>query len=244
MALSITAVDSQNGGGIIATVAGSSGGSVSIYHQAADVTTWTLLGTRTGNGAVTATLTGGKTYFLYAVESSTVSNVISQALTNSTDAVLEQILAAVLSQLQALATAGGFPGIGSIFPSLTADQIIRQDELDLNTLNCNYPCIVVVPGSNESIGSDEMTQTDDITYPVMCFILNTHDMTDMEYKKYYLLWREQISRKFRYQRVSGVTESRTTLIQYPQIFEAYQAQYQQFRSAIQLSCICRETRGV
>lgn len=226
------------------TVAGSSGGTVTCYYQASDETTWTSLGSRTGNGAITGTLTAGKTYWLYAVESSTLSNVISQALTNDDDAVMEQLLAAVLSQLQSVATAGGFPGIGTIFPGLTAAQIIRQDELDLNTLSCNYPCIVVVPGSNETIGSDEMTQTDDITYPVMCFILNTHDMTDMDYKKYYLLWREQISRKFRYQRVSGVTESRTTLIQYPQIFEAYQAQYQQFRTAIQLSCVCRETRGV
>ena len=34
-----------------------------------------------------------------------------------------------------------------------------------------------------------MTQTDDITYPVMCIIANTHDMTDQDYKKYYLKWR-------------------------------------------------------
>jgi hypothetical protein len=244
MAISITAADSQNGGGLVITVAGSSGGSVSCYYQAADQTAWTLLGTRTGNGTISGTVTSGKTYFLYGLDGTTLSAVISSVVTAAADAVQERILAAVTSQLQAVATAGGFPGSGSIFPALTADNIIRQDVLEVEALTSNYPCIVVVPGSNESIGSDEMTQTDDVTYPVMCIILNTHDMTDQDYKKFYLKWREVISRKFRYQRVSGVTESRTTLIQYPQIFEAMQGQYAQFKSGIQLSAVCRETRGV
>lgn len=245
MALTITAADGQDGGTLTVTVSGSASGSVSVYHQAMDATSWTLLGARTGNGIVSGTVDSGKTYFLYAIESTTLSAVITSVVTNDTDSVMERILSAVQSQLQLVATAGGFPGNGTnSFPGLKASQIVRQDELDVGIVESVFPCIVVVPGSNESVGSDEMTQTDDITYPVMCFILNTHDMTDTENKDRYLYWREQISRKFRYQRVSGVTECRTTMIQYPQIFEAYQAQYAQFRSAIQLSVVCRETRGV
>lgn len=244
MAISITAADQQNGGGIVVTVAGSSGGSVSCYYQGADQTSWTLLGSRTGNGTISGSLTSGKTYYLYALDGTTLSAVISSVVTAAEDAVMERILAAVKSELQAVATAGGFPGSGTIFPALTAANIVRQDEWDPTTIEANYPAIVVCPGSNETMGSDEMTQTDDITYPVMCIIANTHDMTDQDYKKYYLKWREVISRKFRYQRISGVTESRTTLITYPQIFEALQQQYAQFKSGIQLSAICRETRGV
>lgn len=247
MALAITVVDSQNGGGVVVTVSGSMGGTVNVYHLAADATVWTSLGSRTGNGTVSGTLTPGKTYWFHAIEAATpeVSNVVSSVITSDNDAVQERVLAAVLSELQAVATASGFPGAGTaVFPALAAANIQRQDEFDPTTLEVNYPAMVVTPGSAETTGSDEMTHTDDVTYPVLVIIANSHDITDKDYKKHYLYWREQVSRKFRYQRLSGVTECRTVQVTYNPIFEVMQQQYAQFKSGLQLSVICRETRGV
>ena len=125
MAISITAADQQNGGGIVVTVAGSSGGSVSCYYQTADQTSWTLLGSRTGNGTISGTLTSGKTYYLYGLDGTTLSAVISSVVTAAEDAVMERVLAAVKSELQAVATAGGFHGTGTIFPALTSANIVK-----------------------------------------------------------------------------------------------------------------------
>jgi hypothetical protein len=131
----LTASDNGDGTGAVATIAGSTAGSMNrVYTVSAAGGSWTLAGTRTGDGVVALALSAG-VYFAYVSSAagglSSLSNVatVRVSAASTTDCIPIQVAAAVASEINAAAANG------DISQSFTAvfsfgSEIVKMEEVN------------------------------------------------------------------------------------------------------------------
>jgi hypothetical protein len=204
----LAVADQGDGTGATATVSGSTAGTTntiytSSFSGATGSGSWTNSGNRVGNGTVDLSLSVGH-YFAYCDSTngslSEVSGPVYFVVTSTTQSIYYQILAGVQSRLQAISLAD-IPNGQIGLCKLPLILHTKQQSIDM-------PCVLVAPTRDVMPGGDGVTTLDDVTYGVHVVAVDTDNRStsiDTDMKKY-LLWREQIARAFRSQRLSGVDE--------------------------------------
>src|SRR6185369_3797179 len=151
MSLALTITDNANGTGGLATIAGSDlGQTVTIYGSRLDSASlsWSVVGSRTGDGTVSLALALGYWWFYAAgiVASLPVATAPQKAaFTMATRSVLDRLLDAVVARVQTLT----LPAIAPYTVALTPDRVQRFDEFSEMVLPLiQKPSIVVCTGKN------------------------------------------------------------------------------------------------
>lgn len=199
MAITLSIVDSQDGTGGIATVAGSNVASSNTLYKApwtgqAGALTWASVGSRTGDGTIAISSATG--FFLFRLDNllSGVTTVVVnyQPLTDATaEAMLYRALGAIKTRIDALTL--------SPTPTVDVRWLPRAKNGD------EYPLIAVTPVSSESFPGI-MTTQDDIGLPVAVTILDALNQDPTLNLNRNALWRQTILSALRYQRLAGVPE--------------------------------------
>ncbi len=240
MVLTLSISDNANGTGGTATVAGSDAGSAnSVYAAAVGAgAAWGLVGTRTGDGALTVNPGPGLRLFYAsgtAGGSPAISPPAAQTLTQSAQSVHYRCLTAVQGIVQGL----GLPGIDA--------NDIQVTWLDANRCQGLYdlPCVSISPlGSEGQPGV--LCGRDDIEYPVLVSIEDA-GMNDMQLGLAgRTLWRQGIFRSFRNQPLPGVSEIVTTVTDPRPVLDPswFMREDLRFVSALLFKFRSREPRGV
>ncbi len=209
MSLSLTVADNTDGTGGVATITGSDTASTNtVYRSAWPSLTyyfpWLSTATRTGDGTIAVTPgTGIGTFFWYAAgmvsAAPALSSVIQQPLTDQTTSVHNRCLLAYQQQIQNLPLSG-----------LAASNVQIAWLPDAKFLEAlvSWPAVFVTPLDSE--GQPGMLNSeDDIEYPVLVSIVDLFGGPQAAIARR-LLWRQQIFRWFRHQRLLGVPEIITT----------------------------------
>ena len=102
---------------------------------------------------------------------------------------------------------------------------------------------MVFAGENED-DAGGLNDLDDVGYPFRVLIVDRNSENYQVPKGKYLLWRQQIARSLRNQRLTTVAESINTKVRYSNIADKRLPQYQYFVSALKVNCISREVRGL
>lgn len=188
------------------TVSGATtGSSNAISHQKVGVSTWTLADTVTGNDTATISLTAG--YYWFRVVSTlnsqtVVSNLVYARVSADDDSVYYQIAEAVKARLQLITFS---PVTGDSCAAINTNNIyICKTE---HVANKPVPSIVLSTPQHEQMQPQEGTNLrDDVEYPILVTLVLADRMIQDENQRSYTLWREQIARAFRNQRLTGVSE--------------------------------------
>lgn len=232
--LSIT--DSENGGGVTATLAGGNDAADNLVKYVRNVNelgalSWSNLGFRTGPGNVTGTLTKG--YYLWHCIStlgaeSVISNLVYQNLSGD-DAVHQQCLDAIEAVVDALA----LTGINGVEQQKTPDEM---------RIRCDMPAVIITPYGRPETMQGGTNQQDDLGYPVY-IVFMMRDPDDQSTQARTLLWRQQVSRAIRNQRLAGVSEVHHCVIEPDPVLTMNPADYSLIASAMLVRCVARELRG-
>ncbi len=244
----LVVVDSEDGTGAVATVSGTDAGSANVIYTAAleagnGVIAWTAAGSRTGDGPVNLPTLGA--FYAYVV--GTVATVQAASVpiiyfaTASTRSVQEQCEAAVQAKLQTLTLAGATTPPGTIPPGrVYRYPAFVPQTLDLITL----PAVVVTTGSGAETQEGYLTGRDDIGYPVGVFLVDRAPPSDPRPFPAHRLFRQQVFRVFRNQRLSGVPTVFLVKGEPGAVLNWEPERYSLVVSSITLRCISRESRGV
>lgn len=236
MPVSLAISDNADGSGGVATISGSLGASNAVYCAAYSngmgPATWTLAGSRVGDGAV-GVAPGSGYYFWYCLTTGSAqpSNLVNQNLTTGTQSVHYRCLLAVQSQVQALALAG-------IASNVVLQWMRPEDKPPI----VSTPVIGICPVGREG-QPGILTGKDDIDYPVLVGIndLGLFDTTlNIALRT---LWRQSIFRCFRNQPLPGVPEIITTLTDPEPIVDSAWFRKTMFVSALVFKFRSREVRG-
>ena len=236
MSLSVTWLDSGDGTGGVATVAGTAGAAASVWSMPmADGEVFSQAGSRVGDGPVTLAL-APRLYWLYAASAGSVSTVVGVHVTDGNAKAPTRCRAAVAARIRALGltTPGGatMPVIEQMYP----------DEATIST----YPCVVLsVDGATETDGPNGTWAADDRGFPVKVQICDRNGVPpDHRMLPTYESWRYAIERAFAGQYLPGVPESGSCTIEPYLIADPAMPQYQFFVSGMLVRCFCRVPRGL
>lgn len=200
--------DNGDGTGGVATITGTdAGATVQVQYMpvTGNLTTgpWTTGGVRGGNGTISVALSPGF-YFFQAVATengSTVpSNVVYAQLTNGVLDLYERILAAALARIALL----NLPDIGA--------NVFRLKDIVANQID--VPCVVLTYFTLiEQLMAGDWA-ADEVGYPILCGIL-TQTLSDQDpvAQAQELSWRGEIADRLRYQRLPGVPEVQTCMVE-------------------------------
>jgi hypothetical protein len=220
--------------GAVATVSGTSGAAVTVFHSPADLPwpsgSWTSGGTRTGDGTVPLSLSQ-RHYFAIAKTASDCSLPVRFAVTDALASVATRCRNGVISILQSLDLAEiGTRVIGQIYLDETEGQ---------------FPCLYVYVGGGPSESEEPgLNGLDYIVYPIVIAAVDVHSPTDHRALPKFELWRQQITRAFRVRPPLGVPELAYVNVRPNAIADQRAAEYQKYAGLITLNCVCREPRGV
>lgn len=234
MSLTLQLQDNADGSGGVATLTGTTGASVSLFNSRFQGTMGTLAavaaGSRVGDGTIVVA-PGNGYYLWYAQTTSLFSNVVYQALTDGTQSVHYRCLLGTQAELLALSLSG-MPG-GNILVKWLPRHWERID---------STPQICIVPLGKEG-QPGLLTGLDDIEYPV---VIATIDKDNNDYTlnlALRTLWRQQIFRTFRHQRLPGVPEIITTPMVTEYVVDPALFNRNYFYSALLARFRSREVRG-
>lgn len=228
----LTVVDSENGSGAVATIAGSTVGSTNTVRVQLDgTTTWASAGSRAGDGAVNLTLAKG--YYWAKCDSvvgaeSAVSNVARLPITDAVDSVHGRSADAIRAAIIALS----LPEIGSrVYRQMLPTETVVQ-----------MPCVVVWFNDAEQVlgGSNNR---DDVGYLVHVGIMDRKLTSPAVMPDKYLSWRQRIMRKVRFQRMTNVPEVYTVQPQPEKVIDEKYPAYDFLVTAMTFICVSREVRG-
>lgn len=240
MALALSIADNGNGTGGVATVSGADTGTAvtvyaSPYAGIQQNLTWTSAGSRTGNGTV-AVLPGLGQFFWYATgtvsAAPALSNVTFQALTDNTQSVHYRCLAAYQARIQGL----------NLTDMPSSSIVIRWLPRKEEGLGDTLPLITLSPVGREG-QPGILNNRDDIEYPVLMAIIDKNNRDLVLNIPRNTLWRQQIFRAFRHQRLAGVPEIITTDVQPNYIVDPSLIASNYFYSTILFQPRSREVRG-
>lgn len=239
----LTVVDNADNTGATATV---SEGSTTATHYlyALRVTgvfpteAWTLIGTRTGNGTIPATVEAG--YYWWRVDASeppltgtragqAVSNLIYLRVTTGDDPVQQQLMDASEARVNLLA----LDGVIAVYQ--------RELVPDGNIL---FPCVLLTYDEQLETRLGGTTGKDDRGRPISLGILDV-DVKDETFKKRTQSWRQSIDRAFQGWVPSDVSEVMTCDVEYGAVIRTETDGQKIYKiSDMLLRFRCREARGL
>lgn len=233
--MTLTVTDNADGSGALAVVAGSSGGSNTVFTQFVQGVigsgTWTASDTRTGDGAVAISLAKGY-YFAYCLTApSTLSGLAYFAVTSGLDAVPDRCFAAVKAQLGLL----NLPCTQNIYDyNFSADPKVK------------YPCVVMTTEGVRQTDEATMNGRDDLGHPVRLLIRDNAGENDEVQQTRFRSWRQSINRAFINQRLPGVIESIRNKVEFGVLLRRVTVKGLENKSESELviRCITREVRGL
>ncbi len=249
MSFALAVADAQNGTAV-ATVTGSDAGSSNVVYaapvsQGPAPVFWRPVGTRTGDGTVTVTLDPALYYF-YATGLVSAVQVAAppliQSLSLSPTAVQEQVEAAILARCQTLTLAAGTAGLPAALP---ASHMVRFPVLseEILLLAPSLPCLLVTKPQVPESQPGKLNNRDDIGYPCLVTLLDNAGTTEQDRLPTYSLWRQQIFRAIRHQRLSGAPTVMTVEVEPQPIVSWKPPEWLKIFSSIQFRAISRESRG-
>lgn len=202
---------------------------------------WSTSASRTGPGTLSLSLSAGLYWArcdsAYGGEA-VVSNLVYFAVTTGAGSVHYQCLVAAQARIRGLE----LPGIADdsvLTRKLPLDRQIGPD------FKPKLPCVLLTPMGVEQMNPRAGTNVrDDVGYPVLCSILSADnqklELTDDRELK----WRERIARAFRNQRLPGVSEVYTTVVEPTSIIVPDGWLKNVWAQGLILRFISREVRGV
>lgn len=208
MALTLTIADAADGTGGSAVVAGADPATtVSLYRAAfagaAGPLSWSLVGTRTGSGSIAIASPSPVPlgfYQWHAVGTSGSAPAFAsyfRALTDATaKAVQQRVHEAVVQQIRTLSLQDVLDVrvVDKWLPRKIQPSVDPLPQIQVTALNdVNFPGM--------------LSGRDDVGYPVAIIFLDKQDQDYVKNKPRNLLWLERVSKIFRFQRLSGVSES-------------------------------------
>ena len=237
MSLSVTWLDSADGTGGVATVAGSAGAAVAVWAMPmADGELFAQIGTRTGDGPLTLALRP-RLYWLYAAAGPTVTPVLGVHATDGLAKLPTRCRAAVAARIRS---------IGLLTPAGDPLPVVEQMFPDDATLPERYPCVILsADGTTETDGPSGTWAADDKGYPVKVHVCDRNGVPpDHRMLPVYEAWRYGIERAFAGQFLPGVPESGSCTVEPYLIVDPNSAVYQFLVSALLVRCFCRVPRGL
>jgi hypothetical protein len=241
---SLTVSDHADGTGATAAISGAAAQSENeVYVQgfAGDLGggAWTLAGSIVGNGNVTLTLPTDH-YFAYVVSSlgelQAVSGVSYFVVTDGLESIHTRCLAAVQARIRLLALDG-----------LESQRVVIEKVAAARNMSAGIglPAVILSPHRAAMPAQAGTNSLDDVHYDVLVAILDrdNQEPTLAANLDRHLLWRQQIARAFRNQRLPGVPEVINAEVEPPEglLEEAWKREL--MTSAVLLRFTSRETRG-
>lgn len=198
----LTVTDNADGSGGIATIAGGDVAAANdVFLQSVDgelgTSSWTIAGSRTGNGTVNLAVTPG--FYWCKIESSAAgervtSNLVYACFTDGELAVLYRCLVAAQARIQSLS-----------LPGISNERIVIRKVPD--DKNIPKPAVILTPYRQESLNPAEGTNNrDDVGYNVFIAALDADNQNQTSNFARNLHWRESIRQAFHNQRLTGVPE--------------------------------------
>lgn len=156
-----------------------------------------------------------------------ITDLVYQPITSGLAAVHDRILDAAAARIALLALDGIQEVVRHKIPS---------------KIRLTLPCVLLTSYLKSEQANEITTGHDDTVYPVYVLFLsrNPEDHTD---EARLMLWRQKVSRAFRYQRLPGVLEAYTCRVEYDPVVEVDPGSYEYQFSAMTLQFTCREPRG-
>jgi hypothetical protein len=239
----LTITDLGDGSGATAAIAGLEAGSTSLLYLRpfsgdAGATPWQAGGFVDSTGELALSLAPGH-YFAYVVSDAgglqTASRVVYFTVTDGVEAIHSRCLAAVQSRIRMLALDG------------VADERVIIEKLPIarNFEPEDLPTIIVSP-KRAAMPADAGTNgLDDVHYDVLVALVDSDNQqpTDVELLDRQLLWRQQISRAFRNQRLPGVPEVINSAVEPDDGPHEHGWKHELFNTALRLRFTSREPRG-
>ena len=198
----ITVTDNEDGTATVSVPGADVGTTNTAYTSPARGGAWTSGGSRTSDGDIAVTRVGGIYHWRGESSDGAVShsNVLLNRLSESSQTVYERILEQVYSDIQSASLAG-----------ITKSQVVLQTSPQKNTTKA----IIVAPYGRESFPDKGLNCKDDVVYPVIVAHIdpgNRDQKSPLRNRR--LSWRQDISRLFRKQHLTGVAEVRECVPRY------------------------------
>lgn len=241
------AVADDGDGTATATISGSTAGATNAVYTSPfsgeiGGGSWTLAGSRTGDGDVSlATGTGHFwAYVLSTVSGQTAASAsVYFTVTDGTEAVHYRCLTAVQARIRALSLSG-IENANVLVKKLPIEKWAFRDT------GLGLPGVLVTPQRETMDPRAGTNIRDDVGYGVLVTVCqaDNQDHTLEAGLSERILWREKVARAFRSQRLSGVSEVYTCRIEPgdPLIPAAWLQQVH--ASALLLRFLSREVRGI
>jgi hypothetical protein len=204
----LSVVDRADGTGATATISAAAfGSSNSLFVQSLaedwQSANWTAEANISGSGTATLELAVGH-YFAYAVSelsgNAAVSNVVFFAVSDGQESIHTRCLISVQARIRSLA----LPGLNN--SRVVVEKLPAMRAATIQAVG--LPAIVLAPQRATMPPSSGTNARDDVHYDVLVAMFdrdNQHVASDAALDRH-LLWREQIARAFRNQRLGGVPE--------------------------------------
>ncbi|MBS0207809.1 MAG: hypothetical protein JSS27_02545 [Planctomycetes bacterium] len=144
-------------------------------------------------------------------------------------------------QVQAAIRALALPGLR---PAAVAIRTLPSLRESVGERIPALPAVLVCPlgrESNETLAATNRSDT--VGYPVGVAIVAAADQMSADRRSLYLVWRERIVRAFRHQRLAGVDEVLTCVVEPEPVVAAEAWLRNVWHSAVVLRFIAREPRG-
>jgi hypothetical protein len=236
MTLAVTATDNATTPtGATVNITGSGGAVVSVYYCPVQyqwqATTWTLAGTRTGDGSFLLALSPQQ-YFVFAQTSSSMSLPVRFQVTDGLASVAARCAIGIVNYILELNLAEiGSSVVSQIFP----------DETEIQ-----FPAIVVCNGNNSESEETGLNSLDYVVYPFTLVVADVHPALDHTVNAKYQHWRQQIARSFRVLPDLGVPELAYVRLNYGAIanYDSENRTANKMVSLMTINCVCRERRGL
>ncbi len=199
---------------------------------------WTAAGSFDPTGELSLVLVPGH-YLAYAVSSAsgvqTVSDVVYFTVTDGLESIHSRCLAAVQARIRLLALEGVAP----------QRVIIEKVPVARNLAPENLPTIIVAPKRAAMPAEAGTNGLDDVHYDVLVALVDRDNQqpTDVAQLDRQLLWRQQIARAFRNQRLPGVPEVINSAVEPDDGPHEHGWKHELFNTAIRLRFTSREPRG-
>jgi hypothetical protein len=238
----LSIADNGDNTGARATVSAAIGSANTVYVQsfAGDFTTrpWQAVAWLNGSGSAALNLAAGH-YFGYALSSFGgnvgVSAVSYFVVTDGLEALYARCLAAVQAKIRLLLLAG-----------LSSDNVVVQKlPLERHRVGGALPAIVLSPHRSAMPSSAGTNSLDDVNYDVLVTMLdrdNQEASLELNLDRH-LLWRQQIARAFRNQRLIGVPEVINAAVEPAEGILSDAWKHELMASALLLRFTSRESRG-
>lgn len=231
MPLTLSIRDHGDGSGVLATVSGSSGGTVTVSRSAVGVASqgaYIDAGTRTGNG--TLNIAGRGYYWWKATEGVNVSVPVYQPATEEGDSTYDRCMTMAHDRIVALA----LPGEPSVFR-----YDCRQDA------NVVYPAIQLFCVGQAEEDTGGTNQDNDIAYLIGCAIADRRASETSENMPRFMCWRQMARDAFHFVPHGDlrVPELKITKVRFgPMVIPPPTAGVEYREGMFTIVCECRETR--